>query len=96
MDVRLHNVFLETSRGRLDFEEGIGNIMLPSKKSPGDHGLFYQDMEALVLALRRHDYPRFKLVVRDGTGSHHKKRVKIPDMESWLPQPLRSTPQPPA
>jgi hypothetical protein len=83
-DVRLNNVFIRTGKEPISFD-ALGNFLPPSIKVPGDHWIFCQPLEELAITMRRHGYPPFEIVVRDGSGREHTKRVKIPDLRRWLP-----------
>ena len=90
-DVRIHNVWIETKRGRMDFDEGLGNLHwgkaeIVKRKPPGDRWYFFQPMLELAQGLVKSGCTgtaRFKLVVRDWYNKEHKKTIKVQDIESW-------------
>ncbi len=91
MNVRIHNVFIEMSRGTIDFD-GLVALMTGDSptvlqdRPPGGHWTFCQPMRQLADELKKHGCcgpTRFKLVVRDWPGRVHKKTVKIEDLDHW-------------
>ncbi len=63
--------------------EGKG---IPCRLDPGEPALYYHDIREIARSLLEAGYngsARLKVVVEDGLGKRHKKRIKIIDLEGW-------------
>jgi hypothetical protein len=69
-----------------DLRSGDEDKNIPCRLEPGEPALFFHDMREIAGSLVDEGYSgtvRAKLVVQDGLGKKHKKRIKILDVEGW-------------
>ncbi len=69
-----------------DLRSGDEGKNIPCRLEPGEPALFFHDLQEIARSLVEEGYRgtiRAKVVVQDGLGRKHKKRIKILDVEGW-------------